>query len=380
MTHQAPLTPNPLPGWRRGGTAVALFRAAIYLVLALSVAVAALAGYQTLVAKAQLNQTQATVVTGMGLVEVAHKHLAPEYSDKDGRLLADPPTNPADFIDPTTLVVAYTGDADAEDQQVDWKSFAANLEKATGKNVVLQPYENTIEDVANVKAGKIQIVALHAADTPYLVNTAGFIPVGVLGGKAGPVGKLDIAVPNSSSIQSLADLKGHTLTCTVPSSITGYRAAVALLMLNAGLRPNVDYLVNFSLKQKNSIKGLQKNQFEAAALSDDKVQSLIAGGTLKATDFRTIYQSQVIPRLTIGYVYNLKPELVDQIKQTALNFDNANGAVDEDGGQPMRFAPVDYKKDFDLVRTIDDSFDPRFNSAAAEKLKKIAPTTEPSAT
>jgi phosphonate transport system substrate-binding protein len=316
-------------------------------------------------------------------VATTHKQLSPEYTDKNGRLLADPPTNLADLIDPSTLVVASTEDADVENQQVDWKAFCTSLEKITGKKVVSQAYENSVADVAAVKAGKIQIVALHAADTPYLVNTAGFIPVAVLGGKAGPTGnRLDIAVPNSSSIRTLADLKGHTLTCTIPSSITGYRAAVALLSWEADLRPNVDYLVNFSLGQKKSIKGLVKNQFEAAALSDDKVQSLLADGKLQSSDYRTIYQSEVIPRLTVGYVYNLKPELAVQIQQALLNFDNAGGASDEDGGEPMRFAPVDYKKDFDLVRRIDDAFDPRFNSAAAQKQKPapLAPTTAPSAT
>jgi phosphonate transport system substrate-binding protein len=381
MPPEAPLTPaKSIFGLRNGGAALALMRAAVYMILAAAVGVAALAGYQTLLAKATLNKTQATVVAGMGLVAPSHKQLAAEYTDHDGRLLADPPTNPADLLDPSTLVVAYQGDADVENQQVDWKGFCANLAKITGKKVISQPYQNSVEDVAAVKAGSIQIIALHAADTPYLVNNAGFIPIGVLSGKDGATGnKLDIAVPNSSPIHSLADLKGHTLTCTIPSSITGYRAAVAMLMLEADLRPNVDYYIDFSLKQKTSIKGIVKGTYAAAALSDDKVQSLQAAGTFKPTDFRTIFQSEVIPRLTIGYVYNLKPELAAQIKQAALNFDNANGTPDEDGGDPMRFAPVDYKKDFDLVRRIDDAFDPRFNSAAAAKVKS-APTTAPSAT
>jgi hypothetical protein len=65
----------------------------------------------------------------------------------------------------------------------------------------------------------------------------------------------------------------------------------------------------------------------------------------------------------------------------ALNFNNQNGPTDEDGGAPLRFAPVDYKKDFELVRRIDDAFDPRFNSADATKGKATrlaTPTTVPS--
>jgi phosphonate transport system substrate-binding protein len=385
MTQDAPLTPNTSLSARRGGTPIALLRVGLYLVLAAVVAFAAFAAYQTLLAKATLTQAQATVVSSVGLIEPVEKHLASGYTDSTGRLLADPPSDPAQLIDPAQLTLAYTADADSETQQVDWTALAAEISKATGKKVVAQPYENTIQDVANVKAGKIQIVALHAADTPYLVNTAGFIPIGVLGGKSGPTGnKLDIAVPVDSPLHTLADLRNHTLTCTVPSSITGYRAAVALLMEEEGLRPNVDYLINFSLGQKKSIKGLLKKQFEAAALSDDKVQTLIANGQLQASDLRIIRQSEVIPRLTIGDIYDLKAELAQSIKQAILQFTNDNGAVDEDGAQPMRFAPVDYKEDFKLVRKIDNAFDPRFNTAAAEKAKKAAaeetPTTAPSAT
>jgi phosphonate transport system substrate-binding protein len=385
MTQEAPLSGPGSFGPRRRRTPLAMIRVGLYLLLAGAVGVAVFACYQTLLAKTSLNKSEAQVVIGMGLVEPVEKHLASRYTDHDGRLLADPPTSPAELIDPDTLVVAYAGDVDAENQQVDWKKFCADLAKITGKKVTSRPYQNSVADVAAVRAGKIQIVALHAADTPYLVNTAGFIPVGVLGGAAGPTGnKLDIAVPADSPIHTLTDLKGHTLTCTVPGSITGYRAAVAMLMQEAALRPNVDYLVNFSLGQKKSIKGLVKNEFQATALSDDKVQSLLDDGKLEPTAYRTIYQSQVIPRLTIGYVYNLKPQLAAEIKQEVIDFDNAGGTPDEDGGKPMRFAPVDYKKDFEFVRKVDDAFDPRFNSAAAEKQKSAmapaAPTTAPSAT
>jgi phosphonate transport system substrate-binding protein len=384
MTQETAKIPTePSSGSKSGGRVLAYFRALIYMILAATVGIAALSSYQAIQAKSKLAQSQATLVSGMGLAAPAHKHLSSEYTDHDGRLLADPPTDPAALLDPETLVVAYAEDTD-DNQQVDWKQFCNDLAKITGKTVVSQVYENSVDDVAAVKAGKIQIVGLHAADAPFLVNTAGFIPVGVLGGKAGLLGnKLDLAVPVSSPIHSLADIQGHTLTCTVPSSITGYRAAVALLMLEAGLRPNVDYVVNFSLKQKNSIRGLAKGEFEAAALSDDKVQSMQEDGKLQSTDFRTIFQSEVIPRLTLGYVYNLKPELAEQIKRAVLNFDNKNGSVDEDGGKPMRFAPVDYKKDFELVRRIDDAFDPRFNAKAATKVKTArapAPTTAPATT
>jgi hypothetical protein len=67
----------------------------------------------------------------------------------------------------------------------------------------------------------------------------------------------------------------------------------------------------------------------------------------------------VVPRLTIGHIYNLQPELVDKVTATILDFGNEGSAAE--GGKPMRFMKADYKKDFQFVRSIDDCFDPRFH-------------------
>jgi hypothetical protein len=62
-----------------------------------------------------------------------------------------------------------------------------------------------------------------------------------------------------------------------------------------------------------------------------------------------------------------------------LEFENAGGAADDNAAdntaaEPMRFFAIDYKKDFEFVRKIDDSFDPRFR-----KTPKAEPTAAPSA-
>ena len=122
----------------------------------------------------------------------------------------------------------------------------------------------------------------------------------------------------------------------------------------------MDYYINFSLGQRRSVVGLIGGDYQVAALSDDKVRSMLKQGSIKASDYRIIYQSAVIPRLTVGYVYNLRPQLAAQITAAAIAFGNEQGGADEDTGEPMRFLPTDYKNDFEFVRKIDDSFDPRF--------------------
>ncbi len=88
---------------------------------------------------------------------------------------------------------------------------------------------------------------------------------------------------------------------------------------------------------------------------------MLKKGTLEPAQYRVIFQSEVIPRLTIGHVYNLAPELAAKITAAMLDFANEKGASEDDSPEPMRFFAVDYPKDFEFVRRIDDSFDPRFS-------------------
>ena len=318
---------------------------------------------------ASLEQTLAQTAASSGLITPAPKHLASRFTDSKGRMLADPPNNAKDLADPDTLVVAHI-EGTEENPGTSWSAFETHLAQITGKKVSDMVYDNSGDDMAKIAAGKVTIVAAHAADAPYLVNNYGFQPVAVLGDNSGANGNhLDIIVPSDSPITTMADLKGHTLECTVPASITGYRAAVALLMADDGLRPNVDYYISWSTGQKRSIMGIVDKQFDAAAVSDDKLMSLVGSGDVDKTKYRVVYQSSVIPRTTIGYFYNLKPELAKQVVQAILSFSPAStpatmpsDETEASTGPLLHFLPVNYANDFSLVRTIDDSFDPRFDS------------------
>ncbi len=159
-------------------------------------------------------------------------------------------------------------------------------------------------------------------------------------------------------------------------------------MSNFGLRPNVDYIVTWSMGQKRSIMGLVKGDYDAAAVSDDRLQSLVEAGNVNKSQFKIIYQSETIPRTTIGWFYNLKPEAAEKIRQAIVNFKPTGsvGVQAADGenetassAEQLHFIPIDYKKDFQLVRTIDDSFDPRLDAKARAKQQSGGATTMPSA-
>lgn len=324
-------------------------------------------------ADAEKNTGAQVAVRSTGLVEPRGKHLAPEFTDKDGRLLADPPA--ADqLLDPQTLVVAHLAQSDPDTPAISWQEFNAHLEKVTGRKVQEKIYDNGSMQMASIKDGAITIVAMHAADAPFLVNNYGYQPVAVLAEGEGVSGNhLDFIVPAKSSITKMADIRDKNLVCSVPSSITGYRAAIAVLMQKEGLRPNVDYNIIWSMGQKRSITGTTKGEYAVAAISDDKLKSLLKKGTVAPAEYRIIFESEVIPRTTIGYFCNLKPELAAKVREAILSFNMSKSAVTSTAGvdgedgldsseKPMHFVATDYKKDFKFVREIDDRFDPRLDA------------------
>ena len=320
-----------------------------------------------------LQETNQDAVRSTGLVDPIDKRLASGFTPDGDTLLAAPPADAAKLRDPQRIVFAHldSDDPDSRDAAgVDWSAVEKDLSKAVGRPVVDLTYDSSPQQLSAVREGRITLVALHAADTPFLVNQYGFHPVAVLGdpGKGASGNRLDLIVPATSAIQDPAGIRGHTLTCTLPSSITGYRAGIALLMANQQLRPDVDYLINWSLKQKASITGVAGGEYEAACVSDDKLQSMLDKGQVKSSEYRTIYQSDVFPRTTIGYFYDLKPEIAAKVTTALLAYAPADAS-------DFHLLPVDYKKDFALVREIDARFDPRLDSKI--KAHAAGPTTAP---
>jgi phosphonate transport system substrate-binding protein len=339
------------------------------LVCSLAVAVGAVfsIAYRGWQEQAALQATQIRSDSFYGAITPVERFLAPQYVDSDGNMLADLPSA-LQLVDPDTLVVAhYEGDYDDE-PRVNWPAFQAHLEAITGRRVVLQEYLHTASEVEAIAAGRIHVVIPHSADVPCLVNNCGFIPVAALGTEDGPNGNhMVIAVSPNSKIQSLADLEGITLICTRPLSITGYRAAVTILAQQADMQLDSDYKVYLTDGQARSIRGLAAGWFEAVAISHDKLEWALAAGIIDRSGFRPIYESEIIPRRTVGHIHNLAPGLAAKIKNATLSFDNERISDEQWETLPMRFYAINYQQDFQFVRRMDNSFDPRCGKLLAAR-------------
>jgi phosphonate transport system substrate-binding protein len=287
---------------------------------------------------------------------VIHK-LAPEFTDSDGDLIADAPTDPAKWIDPPTICFSYVATDDAEASAKNWKPFTDYLSQQLGKPVEYLPVTSTHDELKALHDGRLQVAGLNTGSVPTAVNLCGFVPVcAVPTADGSATTHTDIIVPADSPIQKPSDLKGHDLTLTAPDSNSGYKAPLVLLRSDFDLQPMSDLHLRFSNSHDLSIQGIASRKYEAAAVADDMLSRQLASGGISADKFRTIYQSESFPTAGLGYVYNLKPDLAGKIRAAMMSFNWKGTPLEKvlNSEKSTSFVPVNYKNDWSLIRRIDD--------------------------
>lgn len=295
-----------------------------------------------------------------GLNREIQSRLNPTFVDNDNDLLADAPLDAELLVTPKELVLAHYHGDDEGLLRVDWEKLRQHLAATLGLPVKLRTYLHTEQDKQAVAAGEFQLVAAHSAEIPSLVNEAGLVPFAELGTeKATDGNRVVIAVSPKNTAKSLRDLRGSVLVCTEPDSVTGFRAAIVAIAMNTGMQPEIDYQIYFSHKHERSVQGLAIGKFPFVAISHDVLQRMLVDQRVEQSDFRILFESEAIPRLTIGYSHRLDQQLGSKIKKAVLDFDNSSTASEE-SDQVYRFIPTDYKQCYEFERRLDDAFEPRF--------------------
>lgn len=354
----SPPAPAPRPPRRRFGGA---FLIVLLLILLIAGGVGAYAYFG-------IYKSVSPVTFHRGLVGVLNPDkLDDQFTDKDGDLIADPPTNKKKLLNPDTLLFS-TLDTDHEKAQKKWKEFIAHLAKVTRKKVeLIEPLGGGLGLVKEMKEGKVHIAMLSTGTVPLAVNSAGFVPCVVPANDKGKFEyQMEILVPADSPIKGLKDLKGRTLTLASMSSLSSFKAPLMVLYEEAGLLPGRDYEISISTGQFASIVGVAKRKdgskkkdppttFEAVAIANDLVPQAVADEELDKSSFRSIYKSKSYPPFCIGYMHNLDPALAKQIKDALASFKFEGTALGKalKGSNQTQFVPIKYKQDWESVRAVE---------------------------
>ncbi|MCB1807045.1 MAG: phosphate/phosphite/phosphonate ABC transporter substrate-binding protein, partial [Candidatus Competibacteraceae bacterium] len=274
------------------------------------------------------------------------------FCDADGDLVADAPTDASEWLDPDTLIFAYTPVEDPAVYKEAWSDFLTHMEAVTGKSVVFFPVQSNAAQIEAMRSGRLHVAGFNTGSNPLAVNCAGFVPFTIMASLDGHFGyEMEIITYPGSGIEKVEDIKGRTLAFTAPTSNSGFKAPSALLKAEFDMIADRDFETTFSGKHDNSILGVANKDYDAASIANSVRDRMVEREVIKAEDVVTIYKSQTFPTTGFGHVYNLKPELAEKVREAFFSFqwDKPDGTptslkVEFSKSEEGQFIPITYQE------------------------------------
>ncbi|KPQ19652.1 phosphate/phosphite/phosphonate ABC transporter substrate-binding protein [Halomonas sp. HL-93] len=288
----------------------------------------------------------------------AQADLSSRYSDSDGDLIADTPSNEADQVDPDTLVFAYTPVEDPAVYADVWSDFLDHLSEATGKDVQFFPVQSNSAQQEALRAGRLHVAGFNTGGVPVAVNCGGFRPFAMMAAEDGSFGyEMEIITYPGSGIESVEDLQGRQLAFTSETSNSGFRAPSALLRSEYGMEADEDFETAFSGSHDNSVLGVVNEDYEAAAIANSVARRMLARDVVSEGDYEVIYTSDTFPTTAYGTAHNLDPELAEDIQDAFFSYDWEGTALEEEfsNSGEAQFIPITYEENWEVIRTIADA-------------------------
>lgn len=280
------------------------------------------------------------------------------YSDEDGDMVADIPSDESELSDPSTLIFAYTPVEDPSVYAEAWADFLAHLEEATGKTVQFFPVQSNAAQVEAMRAGRLHIAGFNTGSNPLAVACAGFRPFAMMAAEDGSYGyEMEIITHPDSGIEEVADLKGKQMAFTSETSNSGFKAPSALLSSEFDLTAGEDYEAVFSGAHDASILGVANKDYPAAAIANSVKARMLDRDVVSEDQIEVIYTSETFPTTGYGLAHNLTPELQETIKDAFFSFDWEGSSLEEEFSKSgeAQFIPITFAEDWAVIRQIDEA-------------------------
>ncbi|PIV79161.1 MAG: phosphate/phosphite/phosphonate ABC transporter substrate-binding protein [Rhodobacteraceae bacterium CG17_big_fil_post_rev_8_21_14_2_50_63_15] len=300
----------------------------------------------------------ATMALALAQPALAEFKLSDRFADADGDLIADIPEDASKWLDPDTIIFAYTPVEDPAVYVEVWQGFLDHMEHVTGKKVQFFPVQSNAAQIEAMRAGRLHVAGFNTGSNPLAVACAGFRPFTMMAAADGSFGyEMEIITYPDSGVDKIEDLKGKELAFTSETSNSGFKAPSALLKAEFGMEAGTDYTAVFSGKHDNSILGVANKDYTAAAIANSVKARMIDRGVVNADQLTILYTSQTFPTTGYGVVYNLAPELQDKIREAFFSFDWAGSKLEEEfqkSGE-AQFIPITFKDNWSVIRQIDEA-------------------------
>src|SRR5215470_1679464 len=152
-----------------------------------------------------------------------------------------------------------------------YQSLTTTLSKSLGCPVNLIITDNYTNEIEAMKAGKIDVGEFGPLGYIFAHTVANAQPIAVFATKDKKPVTYTAAlwVPTDSSIQTVADLKGHTIAFSDPGSTSGNLLPRYALM-KAGLNPDSDVKIQFAGSHTASLLALTNGKVDAGEVNSQQ--------------------------------------------------------------------------------------------------------------
>ena len=282
--------------------------------------------------------------------------LDPRFTDADGDLIADIPTDESAWVDPSVLVFAYTPVEDPAVYAEVWQPFLDHMSEVTGKPVQFFPVQSNAAQIEAMRAGRLHVAGFNTGSNPLAVACAGFRPFAMMAREDGSFGyEMEFITHPGSGITEIADISGRTMAFTAETSNSGFKAPSALLAAEFGLEAGRDFTAAFSGAHDNSILGVANQDYDAAAIANSVRRRMEARGVIEADQLEIFYTSDTFPTTGYGTAHNLHPELQEKVREAFFSFDWSGTTMEEEfrNSGEAQFIPITFQEYWAVIRQID---------------------------
>jgi len=297
-----------------------------------------------------------TAIAALCATPAAAFELDPRFTDADGDLIADIPTDESQWLDPSVLIFAYTPVEDPAVYAEVWQPFLDHMSELTGKPVQFFPVQSNAAQIEAMRAGRLHVAGFNTGSNPLAVACAGFRPFAMMAREDGSFGyEMEFITFPGSGISEIGDIAGRTMAFTAETSNSGFKAPSALLAAEFGLEAGRDFTPAFSGAHDNSILGVANQDYDAAAIANSVRKRMEARDVIRADQLEIFYTSDTFPTTGYGTVYNLHPDLQEKVQEAFFTFDWAGTSMEEEfkNSGEAQFIPITFLEYWSVIRQID---------------------------
>jgi phosphonate transport system substrate-binding protein len=242
-----------------------------------------------------------------------------------------------------------------------YKALTGALSTNLGCPVNLIVSDNYTAEVEAMKAGKLDVGEFGPLGYIFAHSLAGATPVAVFADKHHkPVTyTAAIWVPKDSPIQTVAQLKGHTVAFSDPGSTSG-NLMPRYAIIQAGLNPDRDVKIKFAGSHPASLLALVNGKVDAGEVNSQQQATAVAAHQFDPAKFRVLWRSKPIQNDPITVRSSLGAGFVASVKDALLKM------------SPAQLKLVDTELGVDsgpMVAAKDSFYDPIRALVNAEHLK-----------